>query len=377
MCYNAVSNIITVISFEIIDMTTEILTLNTNNIIKSYNAGQSILAIAKTIGVDQAVVANIILDSGYKLIKGSVCSPETSEIVSAMYKDGFSQIDISAKTGFSVYTISDVVARNFVKSEIRSRSTQHVMDELRNSGKTEQDVIAAFNSGIGVAGMMDAIGISVAATKTILKKNGIALRNRSQQQFARMASYTKEEIKKLTRNANIASKYRTVSVESLCKRAKTVEKKVDFWQSDSEIILAKMLLERGIETIPQKAIGRYNCDLTSNTVAVEIFGGHWHWHGQHLARTKDRVNYILDQGWDVLMVAVNQSFPLTDEVADYIASYINSRSRNPTRPREYRVIWGAAEFTTSGRLNDENFSIEPPFTSTRDTTNGQYMTIAK
>jgi hypothetical protein len=77
------------------------------------------------------------------------------------------------------------------------------------------------------------------------------------------------------------------------------------------------------------------------------------------------------------MVAVNAGSPMTQAVADYVAAYIKQARSNPSAPREYRVIWGAGQFSTSGGLNDDNFSIEPPFTVTRDITTGRYYRIAR
>src|SRR5690606_37643437 len=111
------------------------------------------------------------------------------------------------------------------------------------------------------------------------------------------------------------------------------------------------------------AIGPYNCDLAVHPVAVEVFGGGWHWHGAHYARAEERFRYIMNEGWYVLVVVVgfNGRFPLTPAVGDYVASEIERARRDPSLVGQYRVVWGAGEFSTGGRLEDDHFSIEPPF----------------
>jgi len=147
--------------------------------------------------------------------------------------------------------------------------------------------------------------------------------------------------------------------------------------SEIELELAGMLSERGIETTPQLAIGPYNCDLAARPVAVEVFGGHWHWHGHHLARVEERFRHLMDAGWNILVIPVNFSSPLTAAVADYAASYIKATRRDPPAICEYRVVWRAGEFATSGCADDDEISIEPPFRSARDPATGRYKTVAR
>lgn len=101
-----------------------------------------------------------------------------------------------------------------------------------------------------------------------------------------------------------------------------------------------MLSDRGIKTIPQKAIGSYNCDLAAFPVVVEVFGD-LALDGSASARAEESTTSF-NQGWSVLMVADTDSFPITNEVADYIASYIEKARTDPAFACEYRVIWGCS-----------------------------------
>ena len=356
-------------------MSTKALTINADNILNSYNSGTSIRKIAASTGTTTNFIKNILLENGCKITIQKTTRPETVKEIINLFNSGLSQTVISNQLNVAKDVVCDILKRNGVKS--RTRSEQHVLDQIRETGLSEQEVIDIFLSGIGISGIYAKHGFTVAATKTILAKHGINTRNRSEQQFARLSITPQEERDRIIKAAHDAIRGTKRSKEDLFKRALTIESRPETFASKNEVRLAKMLGDRGIKTIPQKAIGSYNCDLAAFPVVVEVFGGHWHWTGQHLARAEERINYILNQGWSVLMVADTDSFPITNEVADYIASYIENARTDPSFACEYRVIWGAAEYTTSGGLNDDNFSIEPPFTHTRDATNGQYITIPK
>jgi hypothetical protein len=137
-----------------------------------------------------------------------------------------------------------------------------------------------------------------------------------------------------------------------------------------------MLQDRGIPTIAQQAIGPYNCDLGAYPVAVEVFGGGWHWYGDHVAIVPKRFRYILDAGWHILAVKIDAAFPLTSVTADYIAAYIQQARSDPSSRREYRVIRGAGETLASGSADDDQISIVPTFTAGRNVL-GQYTRVPR
>jgi hypothetical protein len=79
----------------------------------------------------------------------------------------------------------------------------------------------------------------------------------------------------------------------------------------------------------------------------------------------------------LIVVVQNGRFPLTPAVADYVATYIKETSRNPPTICQYRVVWGAGEFTTGGSVNDNKITCIPPFTRRRNCTTGRYETISR
>lgn len=242
------------------------------------------------------------------------------------------------------------------------------------------NVIAAinmFNSGIGINGIAKALNVSAIVIKDRFNRFNIKTRSRSEQQFARMAITTFKDRQHLTKKANSIARTRKQTFEEISKRAIKSESTL-IRASHYEIALHNMLIERGIKPIPQKAIGTYNCDFAINSIAVEVWGGGWHWHGEHIAKTDKRFRYIMNAGYNIIVIAIdNRRKPLTAAIADYLVSEIQRLSSNPPPICEYRVIWGAGEFTVSGCLNDNHISVEPPFTNARNPTTGKYERISR
>lgn len=239
------------------------------------------------------------------------------------------------------------------------------------------EAIKLYKEGVGLSGVGQRLGVPRDAVGVALREAGLPLRGRGEQQAVRMKLTTKRERKALTAAANAASRGRVMPFDTLCQMAATRERNLSCQSSPYEAELFDMLAERGIVGARQKAIGPYNCDFAANPVAVEVWGGNYHWYGPHRSRCEDRFRYMRDAGWRVLAIAVVKSFPLTPAVADYVATYVEQARRDPSSVSEYRVIWGAGEFTTGGCLDDDNFTIEPPFTSARDRASGQYKRVPR
>ena len=219
--------------------------------------------------------------------------------------------------------------------------------ELYTSGESEKQIAKLFN-------------VSRNVIRRRLVSQGIEIRPQSERIKLVWQGFSKERRIRQTEAAHKATKGKPMSWEAKCKHAKTIEKYPSNF-SESELVLIKMLSERGIEAIHQKAIGPYNCDLAAYPIAVEIFGGNWHFFGHHAARFEERTRYILNRGWFVYIIPVSEFFPLTNAVADHTASYIKRIRRQKPPICEYRMVWGAGELTATGSLKDDNFSIIPSF----------------
>jgi len=209
-----------------------------------------------------------------------------------------------------------------------------------------------------------------------LREAGIALRSQSEAErlkWSRMAPDTRAA---QLSAAHTAARGRKATLAERTLRARTVERE-QIQTTEAERTLRGMLDERGIIAIPQKAVGPYNCDLGAFPVAVEIFGGDWHFSGRHLARAPKRLRYLMDRGWSVLMVQITERYPLDAAVADYVANFIHAARGEPASRREYRVIRGAGETLAAGRSDDHEISIVPALRNMRDKGAGGYEAISR
>lgn len=123
--------------------------------------------------------------------------------------------------------------------------------------------------------------------------------------------------------------------------------------SQGENLLYNLLLSKGGEVIPQQAVGPYNIDLGARPVAVEVWGGAFHFSCDHT----ERFRYLADQGWHLIIVYADaKRSPITIGAADYIITFLEQARLDPTMPRKYRVIWGNGEVFTAGSLNDDDIA---------------------
>lgn len=210
----------------------------------------------------------------------------------------------------------------------------------------------------------DTIGVSIgrhgASLRQAFRRRGWRLRTTSEAKTLSASQRTPEERSRRAEAAHNAVRGRKQPVAEKRRRAKSVEA-LGSNRSASEIALCEMLVARGLDIQPCKAVHIYNVDIATGSVAVEIFGGGWHHSGRHAARFQQRTHYLLDHGWNVLVIWVDQERdPLTVKAADYVVAFAKRASRKPTAIREYRVIRGAGQEIVRGCAKDNHFPIKPP-----------------
>lgn len=336
------------------------------DIVNDYRNGTTVPELSTKYNVSTGTIYSLLKELGATRTRGRV-KVDIPKMLIAYNTDKMTITEIADMFGVNPKTIHTLLKENGVKPVSRKRKQSFDYDTA----------LEMYNRGIGIKGIADRFGYTRSTVSRFFKIRGIALRGRKEQQQARMDNMTQEQKDLLTQNAHDAARGRKMTA---------LEQRIIAWScfvrksrpiSRYEIELSNMLEERGIYCVQQFPIGPYNCDLAVHSVAVEVLGGHWHWHGHHRGRAEERTRYILNAGWDLIYVPVSSSDPLTDEVADYVADFINFRRSNPTLSREYRVVWGAGEYVIRGGLNDDNFSFDPPFTSRRNPTNGRYERVPR
>lgn len=119
--------------------------------------------------------------------------------------------------------------------------------------------------------------------------------------------------------------------------------------SPAERQFGAWLRDWGYDAIPQKAIGPYNVDLVVGNVGVEIYGGNWHYTGQHAERFTERTQYLLREGIWLLIVWIDERrYPLQlPAVGEFVALH-QQAARLQSARGQYRVIRGSGERISSG-----------------------------
>ena len=219
----------------------------------------------------------------------------------------------------------------------------------------DADIIAAYRQGATEYGLSRQYGVSRGVISRVLREHGVQRHTQSESMTAAAALKTPEQRKARAAAAHATSR-RLNDIDKF-RRALRNEIVGDS-QSDGERQFADMLRKRGIQFMPQRAIGWCNVDFAVAPVAVEILGGGWHSRKTtHAMRTP----YILDWGWHLVMIWDYEGrSALGAGAADYLVSFLEEIRRNPPATCQYRVIAGQGELLTACGRESNQFPLEPP-----------------
>lgn len=217
-------------------------------------------------------------------------------------------------------------------------------------------ICTLYNAGVPEYSIAKQFSISRGTTSRILRENGITRRGCSDAGALRFARMSETERKAAIQAAQDSQRGVPKTNDFLVKRANGIER-MKSSVSASEKVLFDFLLDRGVETIPQKAVGIYNLDLAVFPVGIEIFGGFWHASKpKHIERTR----YILDQGWNMIFIWSHYTrSPIQPAAADYVVSWLDELRCHPSHVSQYRVVRGDGQELTRGSMNDDNITIVP------------------
>lgn len=246
--------------------------------------------------------------------------------------------------------------REQVRAVKGAKATQRAVAQ---SAVCVDDVAKRYRAGESENSIAQSYGVSRNVITRRLEIAGVKRRTMADANRLMMAERTPEENRRNTRAANKAMRGTTVPLERKMRVAATREARQTHI-SDHERELAKLLVGRGLDVRPQAAIGPYNVDMATGSVAVEVFGGGWHAYGVHRKRTPERLRYILDQGWNLVIVwASLERWPIGEGACDYIEAFAKLASSNPALRGEYRVIWGDGQDATRPGLDVDDLALKP------------------
>ena len=241
-----------------------------------------------------------------------------------------------------------------------------------------EDFARRYLDGESVLSLSESYGVSRPAITRRLIEYGVTLRSRSETERIKWSRMSQAERDAQVAAAHDATRGKPLSLDHRIAIAASREKNgVGIHPNESR--LGALLAELGLDTRPQQAIGPYNCDLGAEPVAVEVFGGNWHWHERHLARMPKRINYLGDRGWHVLMCHVwpEAGFVVDENLAKQVVAFVKRARRNPTARREYRVIRSQGEIVSSGYCDENEIILEWATRIARDRRSGRYKSVPR
>lgn len=240
----------------------------------------------------------------------------------------------------------------------------------------EDHLIERYLAGESELSIANRLGVSRPVIVRRLEQAGVERRNRAAAMKQRMANSSPEQRAAWAAAAHDAVRGSVQPEEKLARAALTRQRNATFG-SYLEEQFAMMLTERGVEFVLQHAIGRYNADFTTGPIAVEIYGGKWHFSGNHLERAERRLRKFADEGWHVLAIIASTDYPLLPESADYLVGWLEQAKADPSAPREYRVVRGAGELVSAQRLDADEITVIHPRAGARDVTTGRYYSVER
>jgi very-short-patch-repair endonuclease len=281
--------------------------------------------------------------------------------IARRYLAGETQKGIAKSLGVS----AQVVNRRLHKAGVQLRTAREVNRATCNCIPVDETVaVSMYSSGYSELAIARHFGVTRNLIRGALLGRGVTIRGRSDANLIRMAKMTAEERKVLTDAAHAAVRGIPKSEEEVMKTALGRERRQTH-SSRYELQLAGMIEERGIPVRRQKAVGRYNVDIAieESSVAVEVFGGHWHSHGVHAARYRQRCDYLLDRGWLPIIVWVTAAYPLRREAAHYIVAWHDARCFYKTPTRQEHVIRGNGDGGPIFRADHDGRPVVPSLES--------------
>ena len=247
--------------------------------------------------------------------------------------------------GESIQELADEIVGSYKVVHRRFKSADVPLRGRRIDVQDIDAYIVRYLAGESEKSLSREMGCAREVLRRRLIESGVTPRNRSDGVTARWAKTDDAGRDAMLVNAHAAVRGRTVTTDERSRSAKSRER-TQSGSVLSESILAADLRSLGYTVAQQKAISIYNIDiaLEGPPLAVEVFGGGWHAYGRHVARFHERVKYLLDSGWHVLIVWVDgRRYPITADCAKHIHSFAQELRSDPSTGCQYRVILGNGE----------------------------------
>lgn len=220
--------------------------------------------------------------------------------------------------------------------------------------------IGLYIYGIGIRGVSKRLDIPIGKLTGEFKRQGVKIRTQSEQDTIKWSLMTSSQRLNQVKSANAARIGMKVSHKSLIRKANSIEKSKNITISPYETIINEFIISRGYSTIIQKAVSKYNIDIFVNpNIAVEIFGGGWHFHGNHLSSFTERTKEIFNSGNSLIVVHITAKSCIAT-IRSNLMLIIDFLSTNKPVIGKYWVVWGTGNSISFGGLDNIDVALVRP-----------------
>lgn len=271
------------------------------------------------------------------------------------YKAGATQHEIASECGVS----QTVVRRWFREAGIQPRAAH-----ARRTACDATSVIRMYREGAGIPSISSKHGVPTSTVISVLDEHGIRRRGRSDAErlkWGRIKEGGPDAIRAQCSAAWEATRGRTVTQKEKIRRALGFAGVMRAACGKLERDLSVLMAARGFPPSWQHAIGPYNVDLAldEGRIAVEVMRFKPTPSRKCHSLTRERVEYILNQGWCLLAVmcppkrrpgVVIERFDGA-AVADHVIALAERSSRGPSLAGQYGMVDGYAQPTSVASLD--------------------------
>ena len=195
-------------------------------------------------------------------------------------------------------------------------------------------LIARYEAGESVKALAQEEGVSRMPLRRYLERSGVTLRGIGEANEAQALRMTPEARKLRAEAAQRARRGQRDTPLTLERRALALQTNgARIGRSEAELETA--LKQRGFDTIPQLAVGRYNIDIAVGSVAVEV-----HSNGSlphRLRRHRERVQELAGVGWHLVYVMGYPEMNL-NAVTDEVEAHLHAVERDPDGTSRYVLV---------------------------------------
>jgi hypothetical protein len=247
------------------------------------------------------------------------------------YSQGTPLMEVAKRYSIDSKKLTPILKQRGIHRDAKAAAALYIprTSKLKRIELPIEEICQRYQQGETELSLAKAFGVSRPVIVRRLEEFGIVRRTQGETNRLLIASRTSEQRQAYSKAAHDAVRGTHATFETKCKNALTRQER-QLGISPAEQLLHRWLIDRGVESIPQKAIGPYNADLAIDHTAIEIYGGGWHASGHHIKRAAERRRYLIESGYSILIIWVDgRKWPLSHYVADYIVSFI-SQHHNPT-----------------------------------------------